>query len=537
MTDTLLLRLEPRFASPTLDPGLSARTADPAWFLAMQWMLGEFDGDDAGTPVLAAAEGVRDSMAGLGTAQGKAALDPARMVLDAQALGREDRLPADWTLAERLAAGQALARLLAEAGLGDTVTKLSDPFGFAADGLDQLRASDPRAAALAGLLSRKALDGGAIAAAFSGSARDLGLVESRTLNQCLQDWRAWLDAVGLLTAGRLPGAWQADRLEHAFTLTTTGGMTLLAPDLRGERLDWSAFDIRTEPTSPMAATYRAVPSALRFRGMPSPRYWDCEDRAVDLGGIEPPSGDLVRLALAELALVYGNDILVLPLREAVGTLLRLDRLLVTDSFGRLTSLAPAAALAAQRGGGAWSFCAPTAAHGGPGAWVMLPPDALQPLDGPVLEDIALRRDEVQNLVWAVEVAVEGPMGQAERRQDREAVAPSAVAPASGGLAFRLMDGGQPFWFPMPLRATSPGSPRRLELQRLAGRTDVPLGRLLPAPGGTLAEEEVPPEGLRVQRRWRLARAADGTTVVWESRARQATSAEALPHLAFDVLRR
>jgi hypothetical protein len=113
----------------------------------------------------------------------------------------------------------------------------------------------------------------------------------------------------------------------------------------------------------------------------------------------------------------------------------------------------------------------------------------------------------------------------------------SVSPASGGLNHRLMEGGQPFWFPMPLQASGSNAARRLVLQTLAGTTAVPKGQLLPAPGQTLAEEEVPPEGLRFGRRWMLARAADGSAVVWQARTRLGGQAEALRHLAFDVLRR
>lgn len=48
---TSWIRLEPVCRNHALSPGLDARIHDGLWFLARQWQLGEFIGDDAGTPV------------------------------------------------------------------------------------------------------------------------------------------------------------------------------------------------------------------------------------------------------------------------------------------------------------------------------------------------------------------------------------------------------------------------------------------------------------------------------------------------------
>ena len=50
MTISLELWLEPLPPATDLEQGMRARVADPVWFLARQWQLGEFHGHDAGTP-------------------------------------------------------------------------------------------------------------------------------------------------------------------------------------------------------------------------------------------------------------------------------------------------------------------------------------------------------------------------------------------------------------------------------------------------------------------------------------------------------
>ena len=45
-------RLEPQSVSGDPTPGLEARLHDPLWLLTRQWQLGEFHGEDVGSPVL-----------------------------------------------------------------------------------------------------------------------------------------------------------------------------------------------------------------------------------------------------------------------------------------------------------------------------------------------------------------------------------------------------------------------------------------------------------------------------------------------------
>src|SRR5689334_19052314 len=45
-------RLEPQSTLGDPRPGIEARVHDPLWFIARQWQLGEFQGEDAGTPLI-----------------------------------------------------------------------------------------------------------------------------------------------------------------------------------------------------------------------------------------------------------------------------------------------------------------------------------------------------------------------------------------------------------------------------------------------------------------------------------------------------
>ena len=50
---TTWTRLEPQPRDASMDRSLQAQVRDPLWLLARQWQVGEFAGDDAGSPVQA----------------------------------------------------------------------------------------------------------------------------------------------------------------------------------------------------------------------------------------------------------------------------------------------------------------------------------------------------------------------------------------------------------------------------------------------------------------------------------------------------
>ena len=50
---TSWMRLEPRSRDAEMRTTLQARVYDPLWLLARQWQLGEFQGEDNGSPVMA----------------------------------------------------------------------------------------------------------------------------------------------------------------------------------------------------------------------------------------------------------------------------------------------------------------------------------------------------------------------------------------------------------------------------------------------------------------------------------------------------
>jgi len=152
-------------------------------------------------------------------------------------------------------------------------------------------------------------------------------------------------------------------------------------------------------------------------------------------------------------------------------------------------------------------------------------------DGPPLEEIHLIRDEVANVAWAVERATPHPLGAATEPPPQPVVTGAATPP---GLTWTLTPPPPPGnWF--PLVPVAIGRLARGVLWN--ARDQKPAGRLLAeltAPR-QLHQEEVPPEGVQVVRRWQSARALDGSLRFWIGRSKTPRQTEIAPAIRFDIV--
>jgi hypothetical protein len=261
------------------------------------------------------------------------------------------------------------------------------------------------------------------------------------------------------------------------------------------------------------------------------------------------------MLLVEFALTFGNDWYVTPVDLPAGSVARVIRLTVRDTFGGETPVPPSLDVEGQR----WTMFS-TARPGAPATerdLFFLPPTLPSTLEADPLEEVALFRDEMANLVWAVERIVAGPGGEpVERGREPGRAALRQQLPGDLGdaqLVYRLMTPTPDHWIPfvpVPL-AGVPASEGAVELLRGAilrfradGSSDLahPHGVLLRADPGLdpatdrlrLAEEEVPRSGVVVRRLLQLARTPEGGTVLWLGRDKRSGRGEGSSGLRFDT---
>lgn len=569
-------RLEPMGLSPDLTPGLQALVADPLWLMARQWQFEELMGEDGGTPIGAVVEVEQARLSrlhpgppGRQAEAGSVDLLDDDIPLEALVEAEPVNSPADRIRAE---AGLQLLRMLSADGLGRLRDKVVTRWAFVPAPTDP---QDPtgaaRAAVVAGRVPDAALveaelaplDGGngaltALPAGFTVPGG--GTAKARaTLGRWRRWYRAYLGQPALGPSDEV--SWNPHRQEYAFAVQAelpSGPAVLQADEYTTGRLDWPDFNaggpsLGATPTGRAGATVRRVllPTPARFPGMPADRLWEFEDARAYLGGVEAGPTDLARMALVEFALSFGVDWFVLPVDVAAGSVLRVGSLSVRDTFGFDVAIGPAR----QRGGWSMFGLTPSTDATANADVFIVPPVVSHVLEGDPLEEVALFRDEMANLVWGVERVVQGSSGEPVHR-DRLATPVSLRQRLPGDLddaaiVYRLMSPVPDHWVPF-VAVPVPGAPAgAIELERRPllhfrddGTTDLthPRGVLLRTTPGAdvtrdrlrLAEEEVPRDGAVVTRRYQLARTPSGGTVVWIGRRKRTGEGEGWSGLRFDT---
>jgi hypothetical protein len=565
-------RLEPLSLSRDLTPGVQALVGDPLWLLARQWQFDELRGEDGGTPVSAIVEVEQAPLSRFhpGPPSADAAARAIDLVDDDDLLeplveAETVTVPADRIRAQ---AGLQLLRLLAAAGLGRLRPKVIARWGFESRPPDD---QDPVGSARAAVLDGRVPDAGRIAAELEPLAAGDGPLSrlptgftvggggAAKARAVLGSWLRWYRDFLIEPPG---DSWNPHRQEYAFAVQAelpSGPTVLSAGEYATGRLDWPDFDavggtgLGATPAGRAGGTVRTVlvPTPARFPGMPADRFWEFEDARVYLGGIEAGPTDLARMALVEFSLTFGVDWFVLPIDLRAGSVVRYRQLSVRDTFGFPIDIGPA------RQPGGWSMFSLAASDDRTvrGELFVLPPVVPHLLESDPLEEVALFRDEMANLVWGVERIVQGPSGEPVHRG--RLVAPVSLRQRIPGdlddaaIVYRLMTPVPDHWVPFVAVPVAGARAGAIELERRPllhfrddGTTDAthPLGVLLrSAPDAEitsdrlrLAEEEVPRDGAVVTRRYQLARTPSGGTVLWVGRRKRRGEGEGWSGLRFDT---
>jgi hypothetical protein len=333
------------------------------------------------------------------------------------------------------------------------------------------------------------------------------------------------------------GSFDEHRFEHRFEVSC-GRQVLRADEHTGDGLDWHDVDrVRGVRAAAAADPYRftkeALATPIRYGGLPADRFWEMEDAQVDLASADISTLDPGRLLLIGFAEVYGNDWFLVPLEIPVGSMTRLNKVVVTDSFGDRWLL--------DRAGSSdsgWNMYAVTGTDEG----LLVMPSMAGQVGDPV-ETVALARDELANTAWAIELSVTDATGRVvDRREEWLRNAPELSAPGQVP-AYAVQTVVPNYWLPLiPTPVPGQSEAIRFTVARLlqplpgaAGLDAEPRGRL-PRLGQWVHEEEIPRDGVRLARQPVLARWYDGSWHSWTRREKNAGSGESSSGLAFDVVR-
>lgn len=558
-------RLEPQPRDASLATSLQAQIRDPLWLLTRQWQVGEFGGDDAGSPVQAVLGAETQAITGYRPGPPGGAVIPFDQTLPLEV--HVEREPTRFGVRGSVQLGLLFEERIA-ASLGASARSVINAFRAAFP----IAAADPdpalagalglqlRALAAGQVTDGEALYWSALTAQAGGTpVPPLPPQASRhKVAAVLADFVAFRQSAFSQPAA--DSAWQGTELDYSFAVesaSTTGESVVLEADtFPGGHLDWYSFAAgssatSSQPQDPVFTGQNFLPLHVTFGGMPTDRWWNFEDSASDLGQLNVQNVDLATLLVMEFALIYGTDWFFVPVPSQFGCLQRVTTLLVTDTFGERTLIRPAEQYPVAGSSQPWSMFKISDGQGQPSDFIVLAPVLGLTDDADALEDVIFLRDNTAALAWAVQqklqggadLAVNGYEAYLARLAADPTQVPAPAAPGSADISYTLENPPPDNWIPFVPVLSQSG-----EMMFRRGTMDIP------GPGGTviqlqpqaeilqpgtpyyLTDRVITPTGIEATRYLRRTRWTDGSTLAWMARQSGPGTGPGSSGLKFDFVR-
>ena len=511
-------RLEGRPRTNNFDRALKAEIRDPLFMLTKQWQMGEFKGDDAGTPVTGK---VHLETTKLDTFMADSH-PPQPFEKEIPLETKVEQMTITFSLDIRTLMGRQWLKMLHDPGIVMLRGEFITAFPIKKPGMDT-----PEHAPVGAHLTTAQQFAAAAGRMMDGAGLYLHLKESpanhaydklpatvvltpaqKTLIEKLEPaFTAWFESLYSQPLEKNDDSWIPGKLEYQFSCSAPKKgkeKVLWAEEYYHGHLDWYNMVVdRTRetlgdiqpPPSPAADlekthTFSFFPAPIQFDGMPDTRWWAFEEGQTNFGHIKPDTTDLNKLLLMEFALIYSNDWYLAPITLPAGTIANVRGLTITNVFGERVWVEPTG-LGNDEDFRRWTMytlnVTSNKEEGEPAdRSLLLLPSVPGILEGAPLEDVLFIRDEMANMVWGIERRVPLPDGSSkpggEAAQElrehyqhildkQNASAPSAGAPPTllkndGEISYRSMTTVPERWIPfIPVHVKN--SIREIQLQRAA----------------------------------------------------------------------
>ncbi len=561
-------RLEPRPRSQDFERSLRAEIRDPLWMITRQWQMGEFEAEDAGSAIDARllTRQTKVDRISLDHENGKNYSDdiPMETFVERESIvfGNNDL---GVTYGLRVKMGQYFLKLHTDALRSKYISKYLEKYGFDVgkedifkgqiDGLNLYVATKRRV--IDGAKIYKDIEDDTISTKIGIEAGDLS--EMKVFFNLYQEW--FLRQYSQPTE-KGNKAWHPKTLDYQFSVAApykNGDQKVLeASEYYSGRLDWYAFseNLRSDglktDNSVVAEDKKVIlsflPSPAEFKGMPNPRFWEMEERQIDFGKINAKTTDHLLLLFAEFGLIYGNDWSVIPYNMSVNTICEVKGLVVTDVFGDRT-LIRAANEGDESDWQRWSMFNISNKDdiGLYNRQFFLPSTLIHSLQSDPIEQVNFMRDEMANMVWAIEETIPDATGKGingNEASDQTGVLPPPIANSTAAIRYLLGTSVPENWIPfLPVQKQNAVWDIRFQRASMPKLGEPPLevvnakGLLLNEVAAPyyINEEEIPYSGSIVKRTIQRVRWYDGKTYVWTGRMRETGRGQGGSNLRFDQI--
>ena len=559
-------RVEPLPRDGSMQRSLQAQVRDGMWMMARQWQMGEFLGDDAGSPVDATLGVELRSITTYRPGLDDAAAVPIDKKLPIEV--HVEREPVALRMRGSVQLGlyfENLIRSSAVPNASAVIAAFRSAFPIAATPSDPGLAPS-EALRFRAIVANRVTDGEALYASAKAVAAGQAPAQplpAEAANPAVQAVVANLVVYRdtIFSEPTHDPAWQSAELGYEFAVgspTPDQNLQLHAPDFPGGHLDWYSFSLEAARPNQVSAanlaqvtplTFDMLPNRVVFRGMPDSRWWNFEDGVTDFGQLDAEHVDLAKLLVMEFALVYGSDWFSIPVPMQIGSLSRVTTLVVADTFGVRTMIRPAEQTVVNPGETPWSMYK-LSGNGMRSDFIAMAPTLGLADEAPPLEEVLFLRDDMAAMAWAVQHSLQSdldaPMDAYDMYQQRiktDPPTPPPVATADGPKIYYTIETQVPDnWIPMVpvhspqgqllLRRGTMEIPTSSGLQKLKARAEI----LEPEHPFFLADRVVPMAGVQVDRYFRRTRSSDGSTFVWMARRSSVGRGPGWSGLRFDIVR-
>lgn len=384
-------------------------------------------------------------------------------------------------------------------------------------------------------------------------------------------------------------SWSENSLDYKFKVSvpetddlTSTQIVLGSDSYKNGKLDWYDFDLNDNinltnggtisneklggngETIIQSKTHSYIPTSIEFKGMPVSRWWEFEYADLDIGNMLVNKQDMLKMMVANFGQIFSNDWLIVPLKVRAGSFCEIENLLVTDVFGKHSLIKPAGT-GQDNNWQRWSMFNLNIKGEEPvpgDIRLFIPPTVINRLESEPLEKVVFLKDEMANMVWAIEEIVsdgvkggiEGKLAELQlhsyyTNKGTYVANENIVNLNDASIKFKLMNSLPENWIPfIPVKDLGAIDGRSIKYRRATFKRVVnnidtdenvtPRTSLL-KPNGSNAyyinEEEILKPGVIVSTNYQRTRWYNGKVVTWIGRNRINGRGQGKSGLKFDFI--